>query len=98
MFNQIFRYPSAINRHRTAPFSEQREGYLKHRAAQGASIGWLRITADYLLAIISYLNLQPEGEIGRREILAAAERWIVRPDQHGPKCERRPHSDPVVDI
>ena len=85
MFNQIFKYPSAINRHRTAPFSEQRAEYLEHRAVQGASIGWLRITANYLLAIISYLNLQPEGEIGRREILAAAERWIVRPDQHGPK-------------
>lgn len=85
MFNQIFRYPSAINRHRTAPFSEQRAEYLDHRAAQGASIGWLRITANYLLAIIKYLDLQPEGEISRREIVAAAESWIVRPDQHNRK-------------
>lgn len=85
MFNQIFTRPCTIARHTAAPFSEQRASYLNHYAAQGASSSSLRMAAAYLLAVIDYLDLQPEGEINRRQIEEAANRWITRPNQVSPR-------------
>jgi site-specific recombinase XerD len=85
MFNQIFKCPRTIERHTAAPFSEQRVSYLNHCAAQGAPIGSLRLVSSDLLAIIDFLGLQPEGEISRCEIEAAADRWITRPNQFCPR-------------
>lgn len=81
MFNQIFKCSRTIERHLAAPFSEQRVGYLNHFAAQGASTYSLRLAAADLLTVIDFLDLQPEGEISHQEIVAAADRWITRPNQ-----------------
>lgn len=89
MFNQIFKCPRAIERHTAAPFLEQRESYLKHYAAQGASPCSLRHVSPFLLAIIDCLDLQPTGEISQSEIEAAADRWISRPNQ---VCRRKDSS------
>jgi integrase/recombinase XerD len=88
MFHQLFTCPRAIERHRAAPFMEQRLRYLHSCAQRGASQATLRLTAAQLLVINDYLKLGPEGDISLPQIEAAADRWIHRPNQ----CHRRKDS------
>lgn len=81
MFNQLFKCPSAIERHLTAPLVEQRLRYLNYCASRGASKTTLRLEAAYLLAIINRLNLQAGGQVSQADIDTAADLWIARPDQ-----------------
>ena len=57
MFDQLFRYRSAVVRHRESPMLEERLAYLTHLANQGYARNTLRETASALLMIVKTLGL-----------------------------------------
>jgi site-specific recombinase XerD len=82
MFTQIFKCSRTIERHLAGPLSEPRLRYLTHYAEQGAALDTLQQIADTLLVIAEQMNLSPEGEVRREEIIAAADRWAGRQPRH----------------
>jgi site-specific recombinase XerD len=57
MFDQLFKRPHALARHRSGPLLAERLAFLTHLADQGCSRGTLRHTAHDLLAIAKMLGL-----------------------------------------
>jgi len=82
MFTQIFKCSRTIERHLAGPLVEPRLRYLTHYAEQGAALDTLQQIADSLLVIAEQMNLSPEGEVRREEIIAAADRWAGRQPRH----------------
>jgi integrase/recombinase XerD len=82
MFTQIFKCSRTIERHLAGPLLEPRLRYLTHYAEQGAALDTIQGIADNLLVIAEQMNLPPEGEIRREEIIAAADRWAGRQPRH----------------
>ena len=56
MFDQFFKCPLALSRHRTGPLLEERLAYLRHLANQGYAQRTLRRTAQDHLAILKLLG------------------------------------------
>lgn len=81
MFEQLFKAPYTLARHRQSPLAEQRHLYLTHLAELHLGLGVRRIIAEYLLHITDYLRLGERlgDRIGPAEIAATAERWANRP-------------------
>ena len=48
MFEILYRRKADVVRHRTAPFAEGRERYLRHCAEQGGTWGRLRTNAKWM--------------------------------------------------
>ncbi len=82
MFDQLFTCRRTVQRYVAAPMSDQRLGYLHHRADQGAAGATLKSVAAYQLAVTRTMDLQPSGEICLEEIHAAADRWVSRTPLH----------------
>jgi hypothetical protein len=59
MFEQLFKAPYTLARHRQSPLAEQRHRYLTHCAELRLALGVRRTIADYLLAVTNYLRLLP---------------------------------------
>lgn len=84
MFDQFYKCPRTIRRHMESPVEFERSRYLAYLSQQGAAHGTLRITAEYLLVVSSYLNL-PEHAHERfdlEQITEAADRWANRVPKH----------------
>ena len=77
MFNQLFRRPHALARHRNGPLAEERRRYLSHCAEQQMTRETLRGIASYILNVAEALRLaeRPGEIITRTEIEAEADRW-----------------------
>ena len=56
MFEQLFSSEIACRRHRDAPFSNERERYLRHCAEHGATHATLRMKANELLWLAQHLG------------------------------------------
>jgi len=56
MLEHLFRSESALTRHRTGPFAEERERYLQHCAEHGATRSALRVKANELLWLSQHLR------------------------------------------
>lgn len=82
MFEELFKTEESIKRYREAPLLESRLRYLAHCAANGTTHGGLKQIAHGQLVIISSLNLHQDGEISRKQIERAAERWVSRKPRH----------------
>jgi site-specific recombinase XerD len=82
MFDLIYRYQRTIDRHLAAPLVEERIRYLAHCNDQGMAVGTLQLTAQMMLVVIEELHLTTECKVGRKKILAAAERWANREPRH----------------
>lgn len=82
MFKRLFRYPSVVSRHRGAPCASERESYLAHRAADGASLGTLHRLARELLVIVHEMDLKPRS-ISVDAIESAAASWSRRQKRRG---------------
>lgn len=80
MFEELFKIPWAVERHRSAPLLDERLRFLKKRAAEKLARATLRMTAQYLLVVTDSLRLASRsGEvIGEAEIEDAAVRWSKR--------------------
>lgn len=80
MFEELFRFPSALNPHLNSPLSEERRRFLCHREEEGIGRNGLRVLAYYLLACVEYLRLaeRPGELITRDEVERQSELWAAR--------------------
>ncbi|APZ93225.1 site-specific integrase [Fuerstiella marisgermanici] len=80
MFEQLFRFPHALQPHLDGPLAAERRRYLCHRANEGIGRNGLRVLAYYLLACTEYLRLadRPGEPIARAEVEQQAELWAKR--------------------
>jgi integrase len=78
MFEQIFKLPSAIARHREGPLAKERANYLAHLASRGASRSLLRQTEFYMLAAARRMKLDETSQLSPEQIVAAARSWANR--------------------
>lgn len=81
MFDQLFRRPHTLARHRDGPLAQERLSYLEHLAGHGKTRRFLVLTAQYLLGVVRYLRLagRPHQAISPSEIEQAAALWAARP-------------------
>lgn len=91
MFEQLFKAPYTLARHRQSPLAEQRHRYLTHCAELQLALGVRRSIAAYLLAITNYLRLgdRPDDPITPAEIEAQADRWANRPSRRARNARTR---------
>lgn len=73
MFEQLFRLPAVVARHRAGPFAEERERFLVRCAELGMTRGTLLNLAPYLLVIAQRLNV--DHQVSEQQIKAVADRW-----------------------
>ena len=59
MFDQLFRYPGVVRRHRDGPLADERATYLSSLATRGAPPGTLLKYARYCLAIAHVVQATP---------------------------------------
>jgi hypothetical protein len=59
MFDQLFRYPAVLRRHRDGPLADERTAYLARLAARGSAPGTLLKYARYCLAIAHVVQATP---------------------------------------
>ena len=84
MLDDIF-FPHTVDKYRAAPLVEQRERYLVHLKATGASRSTLRKCANDQLSLVRLLDLEDGERVSRSQIEAAAALW-ARP--RGRRCDR----------
>jgi integrase/recombinase XerD len=91
MFEQLFKCPHALARHRHGPLVEERCRYLVHCAERQMSPRTLRDIAIYTLAVAGALHLadRPDELITRAEIEAEADRWANRQTRPPMMCDTR---------
>jgi integrase/recombinase XerD len=95
VFKRLFKCPSALTRHLSAPLLKQRQRYLAHLASQGMSRTTLRSAASYLLAIVRQLHLadRPGQRLSHAEIQEQATIWaklsLQLPRHCGTDCRRQ---------
>ncbi|HCJ1077175.1 TPA: tyrosine-type recombinase/integrase [Legionella pneumophila] len=85
MFEQLFKRPYYIKRHTQAPFLEERIKYLQSLQERGRVDQTIRDTAQYLLRIIEFLNLESKQTASLEEIDQAADRWARYQSKHPQK-------------
>jgi integrase/recombinase XerD len=80
MFDQLFKDPHALARHRDGPLADERRRFLAHCAERRMCHGALLHIACYTLRVAKVLRLaeRPGELITRTEIAAAADRWAKR--------------------
>ena len=75
MFDQLFKQPCALSRHRNAPFASERASFLAQRAEEGATPGTLVSLARELLVVVQELDLANSHVITPEAIEVASEHW-----------------------
>ncbi len=75
MFEQLFKQPCALLRHRNAPLAPERASFLAKRAKDGAASSSLLKLARELFVIVQELDLANNNKITSSAIEAAAEHW-----------------------
>ena len=75
MFDQLFKQPCALKRHRSAPLAQERASYLAQRAEEGAAPETLVGLARELLVVVHELELVNNDVITPEAIEIAADRW-----------------------
>ena len=75
MLASLFKYPAVLARHQKAPFLEDREHYLQHRAEQGCAPYTLLRIARELPHVIQFLDIHPTSVVTVQQIEVAAKIW-----------------------
>jgi len=79
MFDQLFSYPAALQRHRDGPLAEERVAYLESLATQGAARGTLVRRARYCLCVAREVAHWPADHLfDPVEIESLATEWAAR--------------------
>ncbi len=78
MFELLFQKPSALSRHKNAPYAKERALYLEHCAQNGYSRGTLLFKARELLWVARKLSVYPNLEVTLEQIEAVAKDWEER--------------------
>ena len=84
VFDDIF-FPHTVTRYRGAPLVTQRELYLVHLNATGATRSTLRKCANDQLSLVRLLELKNGDRVSRAQIEAAAALWA---QPKGRRCDR----------
>ena len=81
----LFRMPSAVDRHRSAPLLKEREAYFHDLLERGYTLSGVRCTAVYILHGVRLLRLAQMRMVSDVEIKAAAMTWAeeVHPHRKG---------------
>ncbi|KKM89895.1 hypothetical protein LCGC14_1244080 [marine sediment metagenome] len=85
MLEKLFKYQGALTRHKNAPFFEERERYLSHRASEGyAQTTLIRISRE-LFWVANYFQSdeQTSHAITPEEIRKAADNWARKQHRSG---------------
>lgn len=85
MFEQLFKRPYYVKRHTQALFLEERIQYLRYLQGRGRVKQTIRDTAQYLLRIIEFLNLESKQTASLEEIDQAADKWARYQSKHPQK-------------
>ncbi len=96
MFEQLFKRPYYVNRHINAPFLEERSKYIQYLTEKGLTISRIRDTAQYLLRVIEFLDLETRQVASLEEIDQAAEKWAKHQSNHPQK--RRKFSESAKEM
>ena len=84
MFDQLFRSPAVLRRHRDGPLAHERATFLTSLAIQGSAAGTLLKCARYCLAIAHVVQARPPDHVfTTSEIDVLARAWAVDRVQHG---------------
>lgn len=78
MFEQLFKRPSVVHRHKSAPYAEERERYLIHCAEQGYTKNTLLLKARELLWVARKLDSYPDLRLSRKQIKLSTYGWKER--------------------
>jgi site-specific recombinase XerD len=78
MFEQLFKFPSTVAKHESAPYAEERARYLIHCAQQGYSHATIMLYARELLWVAQKLSVYPSLQVTRSQIEAVSEDWTER--------------------
>ena len=79
MFDQLFKSPSAIFRHSSAPYAEERSQYLTACAENGCSRSTLLFEARDLLWIARKLSIYSDlDQVTMEQVRAVADDWKSR--------------------
>jgi len=76
MFESLFSFQLARNRHMSAPLRVEREQFLEKLRSQGASHHNLLQTASRLVYVVHYLHLDKLRPVSFEEIRLAARAWV----------------------
>src|SRR5216684_5909256 len=83
MFDQLFRSPAVLRRHRDGPLAQERVAFLTRLAIQGSPTSTLLKCARYGLAIAHVLQARPPDQVfTTSEIDGLARAWAVDRVQH----------------
>lgn len=83
MFETLYRYSRVLVRHLDGPAAEERDRFVTHVAAAGATRESLLHLASELLLVAQRLNVSGTRTITPEEIASAADRWVRRQRRHG---------------
>lgn len=83
MLANLFKYPRVMARHQNAPFLEERESYLRHRAEEGCANETLLRIARELLQVVSLLDIPPASVVTHQQIERAAGGWARKQCRRG---------------
>src|SRR3954463_15632566 len=84
VFADMF-FPHTAEKYRAAPLVEQRERYLVHLKATGATRSTLRKCANDQLSLVRLLDLKDGDRVSRSQIEVAAALWS---QPRGRRCDR----------
>ena len=89
MFEELFKRPSVLARHKSAPYAQERERYLSHCAQQGYARATLLVLAYELLWVARRLSVHPELKVTTEQIRVAAKGWAQREHHCGHVLNKR---------
>ena len=83
MFDQLFRYPGVVRRHRDGPLAHERATYLASLATRGSAPETLLKYARYCLAVAHVVHPRPrDRSFTTYEIDVLARKWAAGRVQH----------------
>ena len=87
MFDQLFRYPGVVRRHRDGPLADERATYLGSLATRGIAPETLLKYARFCLAVAHVVEVMPRGRsFTTCEIDRLAREWAVGRVQPTGRC------------
>lgn len=83
MFETLFRYPRVFARHLDGPAAEERDRFLAHFAASGATRDSVSNLASLLLVVAQHLDVSGTRAISTEEVSSVADRWVRQVRRRG---------------
>lgn len=83
MFETLFRYPRVFARHLDGPAAEERDRFLAHFAASGATRDSVSNLASLLLVVAQHLDVSGTRAISTEEVSSVADCWVRQVRRRG---------------